>query len=51
MLLSKQMKKYDLNLSEKDKELFQNYIWKWRNIGIKHKAKCMPAKQQLVLKW
>ena len=47
----KQMKEYCFDLSPDDKEIFQNYIWQWRETGIKLKGKNIPSKEQLTLKW
>lgn len=47
----KEMKKYDFDLSDRHKKLFQDYIWKWRDTGIKLKGKNMPSKKQLTLTW
>ena len=47
----KEMKKYKFELSQKDKQIFQNYIWQWRERGIKLKGKNMPSKEQLTLVW
>lgn len=46
----KQMKKYNFDLNKKDKEIFQDYIYKWRETGIKLKGK-MPDKESLILEW
>lgn len=45
------MKKYDFDIPQNDKAEFQEYVWKWREIGIKHKAKTIPSKKQLMLRW
>lgn len=47
----KEMKEYNFDISKQDKTIFQNYIWKWRNTGIKLKAKNIPAKKELTLLW
>lgn len=47
----KEMKKLEFQISHKRKKEFQNYIWKWRETGIKLKAKNMPSKEQLILEW
>ena len=47
----KEMKKYKFELDQKDKQIFQNYIWQWRERGIKLKGKNMPSKEQLTLVW
>lgn len=47
----KEMKKYHLELHPVDKDIFQHYIWKWRETGMKLKGKNMPSKQQLTLVW
>jgi hypothetical protein len=47
----KEMKKIGLKLSNKRKQEFQNYIWKWRETGIKLNAKNIPSKEQLILTW
>ena len=44
-------KKYKLNLSQKRKDEYQNYIWYWRDRGIKARAKIIPTKEELTLKW
>ena len=46
-----EMKKYGFDLGQKDKQIFQNYIWKWRETGLKLKAKNMPSKEELILVW
>lgn len=46
-----EMKKYGYELSDERKNEFQQYIWKWRETGIKLKGKNMPNKNQLKLKW
>lgn len=47
----KKMKKYDCEISDLRKKEFQNYIWKWREIGMKLGGKNMPSKSQLALSW
>lgn len=47
----KEMKKYDLELDLRNKSIFQNYIWKWRETSVKLKGKNIPNKEQLTLKW
>lgn len=47
----KEMKKYNFNISLADKRIFQDYIWKWRETGIKLKGKNMPTKKELTLSW
>lgn len=47
----KEIKKIGLKLPNKRKQEFQDYIWKWREIGIKLKAKKIPSKEQLILIW
>lgn len=42
-------KKYGVKVSRDRLSEFQNYIWKWRETGIKLKAKNIPTKQQLKL--
>ena len=46
-----EIKKYGYTLSDKRKDEFQQYIWAWRETGIKHKAKNIPKKEQLILSW
>lgn len=46
-----QMKLYKFTLSKTDQLIFQNYIWKWRETGLKLKGKNMPSKEQLTLTW
>ena len=41
--------KYNIKISEQTLNDFQDYIWMWREVGIKHRAKHMPSKQQLTL--
>lgn len=43
-------KKYNVRFSKKRINEFQNYIYKWRETGIKHKAKNIPSKEELLLK-
>lgn len=43
-------KKYNVKISKKRIQEFQDYIWKWRDIGIKHNAKIIPSKLELTLK-
>ena len=47
----KEMKKYKFDLNQRDKRIFQNYIWQWRETGLKLKGKNMPSEKQLTLKW
>ena len=47
----KEMKKYKFKLKDEDKKIFQEYIWNWRETGIKLKGKNMPNKNQLTLIW
>lgn len=47
----KEMKKYNLELDSINKHIFQNYIWKWRETGIKLNGKNIPNKEQLTLIW
>lgn len=46
-----EFKNLKLSLCKKDKELFQNYIYMYRNIAIKRKAKNIPTLTHLTLKW
>jgi hypothetical protein len=46
-----EMKKYDYMISDKRKDEFQQYIWKWRDTSIKLKAKTVPSREELTLKW
>jgi len=46
-----EFKKCGYSISDKRKKEFQNYIFKWRETGIKLKAKNMPTKEQLILNW
>ena len=45
------LKRYDVEVSNELLDVFQRYIWKWREIGIKHGAKNIPSKKQLTLKY
>lgn len=47
----KEIKKYGLEISTKRKSEFQNYVWAWRETGMKLKGKNMPSKENLILKW
>lgn len=47
----KEAKKYKLELSQKRKDEYQNYIWDWRERSIKLKGKNIPSKEKLVLAW
>lgn len=44
-------KDFDVHVSHKRIMEFQNYIYKWRETGIKHKAKNMPTIEELKLKY
>lgn len=44
-------KKIGINLSDKDKNSFQNYIWKWMDTARKLKAKNIPDNSCFILKW
>jgi len=46
-----EMKKYKYEISDKRKNVFQEYIWKWRDTAIKLKAKSVPSREELTLKW
>ena len=46
-----EMKKYNYEISDKRKDEFQKYIWKWRDTSIKLKAKTVPSREELTLKW
>lgn len=45
------MKKYNVKITRKRIEKFQKYIFKWREIGIKHGGKNMPTVEQLKLRY
>lgn len=45
------MKKYNVTISKDLLSDFQNYIWMWRDVGIKHKAKTIPTRKQLTLRY
>lgn len=42
-------KKYKVKVTKGLINIFQKYIWDWRETGIKHKGKNMPTKEQLTL--
>lgn len=46
-----EIKKYGYEISNKRKDEFQQYIWKWRDTAIKLKAKITPSREELTLKW
>ena len=46
-----EMKRYKYEISDNRKNVFQEYIWKWRDTAIKLKAKTVPSKEELTLKW
>ena len=47
----KEAKKYKLEIPQKRKDVYQNYIWYWRERGIKSRAKVIPSKEDLILNW
>ena len=50
-LVIAESKKIGINLSDKDKNSFQNYIWKWMDTARKLKAKNIPDNSCFILKW
>lgn len=45
------IEKYDIKIPKERLKEFQKYIWMWRDVGIRHRAKNIPSKQQLKLKF
>ncbi len=47
----KEIKKYGYMITDQRKREYQNYIWKFRETAIKHRAKVVPTKEEMTLKW
>lgn len=44
-------KKWNFQVRQLYRDTYQNYIWEKRELGLKHKGKNLPTKEELVVKW
>lgn len=47
----KEAKKYNLKVTKKRRQEYQNYIWNWRDSSIKRKGKNILSKEEVTLEW